>query len=418
MLEGEAAFLRTFELSTRIQSISRAEGRSATAAAAYRSCSAITCERGGRTHDYRRKKGLETALIVLPDGAPAWAADRSSLWNAAELRERNGKRGKNALAFKADAVTAREFMFSFPAELSPEGRLQAATTIARHLADTHGIAADFAIHRPGKDGDSRNFHCHMLTTTRRLAADGLTEKAREWTALKTGAVLAKHFRAFVAQTLTQELAREGKAHLVKVEYLSFKERGSGQKPTRHQGPARTNSLRHEKGQAREAWIKAVRTAQAERHRDELASLKSRQAFALAVKDGDLVGRERKGIAAIQEALRAAQDADKAPSGASRLFQVAAGKAMKADFERQQRAAQRVEAASQQIAELKASLQAERAALAASHAAERAALIERHRQEDQQFSRAAAARQQFDRVAEVQARRPQGHGHDHEHGRRR
>ena len=148
--------VRVFELSTHVQSISRGDGRSATAAAAYRACCEIECEREGRTHDYSRKQGLEVAEIVLPKGAPAWAANRSRLWNAAELVERNGKRGKNAGAFKADAQTAREFFFSFPVELSAAGRLKVARAIARHLADVHGIAADFAIHKPGKDGDERN----------------------------------------------------------------------------------------------------------------------------------------------------------------------------------------------------------------------------------------------------------------------
>lgn len=121
---------------------------------------------------------------MLPADAPAWASDRAKLWNAAELVERNGKRGKNAGQFKADAVTAREFLFSFPVELSATGRLTVAHTLARHLADTHGIAADFAIHHPGAEGVERNYHCHLLTTTRRLTAEGLTKKAREWSGLK------------------------------------------------------------------------------------------------------------------------------------------------------------------------------------------------------------------------------------------
>jgi hypothetical protein len=122
---------RIFELSTRVKAISRGKGkegkrqpRSVTAAAAYLACCVIDCEREGTTHDYTRKRGLEVARIVLPEGAPSWAADRAKLWNGAELRERNGKRGKNAGAFKIDAQTAREFMYSFPAELSAAGRLK------------------------------------------------------------------------------------------------------------------------------------------------------------------------------------------------------------------------------------------------------------------------------------------------------
>ena len=201
MSGAAAANARIFELSTRVQAIGRNDGtsrrhgwakrrdgttrppkpsRSATAAAAYRACCVIDCDREGRTHDYTNKAGLEASEIVLPADAPAWARDRAKLWNAAEFRERNGKRGANANSFKANAQTARDLMFTFPCELSAAGRLNAARIIARHLVDTHGVAADFNIHEPGREGDSRNHHCHLLMTTRRMTADGLGEKAREW----------------------------------------------------------------------------------------------------------------------------------------------------------------------------------------------------------------------------------------------
>jgi len=70
-----------------------------------------------RTHDYSRKQGLEASEIVLPKGAPAWARDRAKLWNAAERKEQNkDKRAKSK--YKANAQTARNVMFSYPAELS------------------------------------------------------------------------------------------------------------------------------------------------------------------------------------------------------------------------------------------------------------------------------------------------------------
>lgn len=66
---------------------SRAKGHSATAAAAYRSGSKIADERTGVVHDYTRRAGVEHSEIVTPKDAPAWAADRAALWNAAELSE-------------------------------------------------------------------------------------------------------------------------------------------------------------------------------------------------------------------------------------------------------------------------------------------------------------------------------------------
>lgn len=396
--------MRVFELSTHVKSISRKDGRSATAAAAYRSCSAITDERQGRTHDFTRKRGLEVAAIVLPAYAPAWALDRAQLWNAAELVERNGKRGKNAGQFKADAVTAREFLFSFPVELSAPGRLMVAHTLARHLADTHGIAADFAIHHPGAEGDERNYHCHLLTTTRRLTAEGLTKKAREWSSLKLGAALARSFRALIAKTMNEALAAEGKGGLVHVEHRSFKARGSSQVATRHQGPTRTSINNKRARQLRAAWERDNRRQQLDRHGVELTALKSRHDASLAAKLADLAERRRHGIAAIRAELARAQAADVSAKGTRRLFEVATGNAMRADFDRQTRAAQRIEAADQQIAALKAGLDAERAAYARTQAGERAALVERHGKEDQQMRQAVTARTAFDRAAMVEQRR--------------
>lgn len=230
--------MRIFDLTTHIKSISRS-GRRSAVAAAYRACTAITCEREGRRHDYSRKRTLEADAIVLPAGAPDWAADRSKLWNAAELRERNGKRGRRAGQFKANAVTARQFLISFPAELSANGRWAVALTLARHLADTHGLAVDVTAHKPHHFGDERNHYCHMLTTTRRLTADGLGKKAREWDDLKSGAALVRSFRALVAHTLNAALADEGLADRLHVEHRSHKAQGLPERPTRHEGSVRT-----------------------------------------------------------------------------------------------------------------------------------------------------------------------------------
>ena len=54
-----------------VKTISRAEGRSATAAAAYRAGVEITDERTGEIHDYTRKGGMVATEFFLPTGAPA-----------------------------------------------------------------------------------------------------------------------------------------------------------------------------------------------------------------------------------------------------------------------------------------------------------------------------------------------------------
>ena len=388
---------RVIELSTHLKAIGRGTGkdgtrtpRSATAAAAYRACCVIECDREGTIHDYSRKRGLEASRIILPADAPAWAKERAKLWNAVEQRERNkDKRAKTTE--KLNAKTARECMFSFPAELTPAGRLKAAEAIARHLVETHGVAADFSIHQPGKEGDNRNFHCHLMFTTRRMTAKGLGEKAREWDDLKTGPALTKQLRAFIAQTLNDELKAEGKADTVTVEHRSFKERGGGQVATKHWGPVKTHTLRKKQQRDRSAWQVKERTAQTDRHAKDRAGLKVRQDFNLQAKLADLAAREKAGIAAIRDELKAQQAADAAPKGASRLFQRVTGQAMRADFEREARHAQRIEAAERQIAEFKAAIQKERSDYVAGQKRDADALADRHGRDDRQFRQAVAAR---------------------------
>ena len=87
-----------------VKTVSRATGRSAPAAAAYRTASRIENERDGMTHDYTRRSGVETSFIVAPTGA-AWAEDRSALWNAVEAAEK-----------RKDAKVAREYELALPHE--------------------------------------------------------------------------------------------------------------------------------------------------------------------------------------------------------------------------------------------------------------------------------------------------------------
>jgi hypothetical protein len=162
--------------------------------------------------------------------------------------------------------TARDILFTFPAELSKAGRFNSAMKIAQYLADNYLVGVDFNIHEPGKDGDERNYHCHMLTTTRRMTADGFGEKARELDDGTTGPAHAKK-RAFIAQTLNDELKAEGRADAVHVEHRSFKARGSAQVPTRHMGQ-HEHIKRQQRNRATRAWTAQQRKDQKERHGKE------------------------------------------------------------------------------------------------------------------------------------------------------
>lgn len=113
------------------------------------------------------------------------------------------------------------------------------------------MAADVAIHAPGKEGDNRNHHAHILLTTRRLGPDGLGEKTRELDDQKTGKELVKQWRERFA-TLQNERLREA-GHAVQVDHRSHAERGLEAEPTRHLGPTasaieRRTGERSRKGQ--------------------------------------------------------------------------------------------------------------------------------------------------------------------------
>ena len=181
-----------------VKKITRASGRSAVAAAAYRSAELIYCEREGRTHDYTRKSGVEYLTIITPENAPAWAQDRASLWNHAEAAEK-----------RVNAATAREWEIALPAELNAQDRQNLAVSFASDLVDRYGVVADIAIHAPHRDGDQRNHHAHILTTTRRIEDDGFTVKTRELDDRKLGSQNVIDMRAHWAEMQNAALERSG-----------------------------------------------------------------------------------------------------------------------------------------------------------------------------------------------------------------
>ena len=65
--------------------VSRGKGKSAVAAAAYRSGEKITNEWDGMTHDYTRKRGVVHTEILLPPHAPPSFSDRATLYLTASL---------------------------------------------------------------------------------------------------------------------------------------------------------------------------------------------------------------------------------------------------------------------------------------------------------------------------------------------
>ena len=179
-----------------VKAVSRSAGRSATAAAAYRTATRIDCAREGRVHDYARRSGVAHAEIIVPDTA-TWAQDRSALWNAAEAAEK-----------RSNATVAREYELALPGELSTRGRVALARAFGQELTTRYGVAADLAIHAPGRQGDQRNWHAHVLTTTRVVEAEGLGKKTRVLDDQKTGPAQVSALREVWADLTNRFLEQE------------------------------------------------------------------------------------------------------------------------------------------------------------------------------------------------------------------
>lgn len=145
-----------FHLSVKI--ISRNSGRSAIAAAAYRAGEKLKNEeKGGKVHDFSRKKGVVYSEIQLPENAPNEYKDRQTLWNKVQEVET-----------RSDAQLAREVEGALPQELDRKKQIELVHDYIQEQFVNKGMIADWSIHDKG-DG---NPHAHIMLTTRSLKEDG------------------------------------------------------------------------------------------------------------------------------------------------------------------------------------------------------------------------------------------------------
>jgi hypothetical protein len=219
-----------------VKPVSRAGGRSATAAAAYRAAELVHDQTTGQTFDYTRKRGVEHSEIVLPTEAARrdinWARDRQALWNAAERSEN-----------RSNSRVAREYEIALPHELTRRQRLELVREFAGEIANRHGVAVDFSIHAPHREGDMRNHHAHLLATTRVIEPGGLGDKATiEWSdgnrrkaQLEPAKKEIEAIRERWAVLTNEKLLEHG--HEARVDHRSLEAQGIEREPTVHLGPA-------------------------------------------------------------------------------------------------------------------------------------------------------------------------------------
>ncbi|GHU57242.1 hypothetical protein AGMMS49975_22380 [Clostridia bacterium] len=213
-----------------IKIFSRSKGKSAVAAAAYRSGEKITNEYDGEVHDYTRKGGVVHTEILLSENAPAEYADRSILWNAVEKSER----------YKT-AQLAREIEIALPVELTREQNILLVRKYVKENFVSAGMCADICVHDKG-DG---NPHAHIMLTMRAIEKDGKwCAKSRNVDGRKINTVdwndrdKAEEWRKAWADYANAALRQNGKLTDKNVlDHRSYERQGIEQIPTIHLGVA-------------------------------------------------------------------------------------------------------------------------------------------------------------------------------------
>lgn len=217
-----------------VKNISRGDGRSVVAAAAYRAGETLQNEAEERASAFGGRRDVLHAEIRLPPGAPEWMAERERLWNAVERAE-----------VRKDARLAKEIEMALPRELPRATWLE----LVRTFADAYvslGFVVDLAIH---DDGTAHNPHSHLLLTTRVLAGEGFGPKVRA----ADGKAFVLEARKLWATLTNGMFAKKGFA--LTIDYRSHAENGVAEEPGRHRGPdpaARRARRRNMPGADREA----------------------------------------------------------------------------------------------------------------------------------------------------------------------
>lgn len=210
--------------------VSRGSGHSSTAKSAYISGQEITDGLTGEIHNYTKRDGVEHTDVILPSGIDK-EITAQELWNKAELAEN-----------RKDARVAREWTIALPHELTAEQRKELAQDLAREITDRYQVGTQLAIHTPSKHGDDRNYHVHILSTTRKIDQTlNLTEKSdierdrKQCTqmGIPNSQEQIIQLREMISTKINQHLE---KAQIKEqVTHFSYKDQGLDRIPTRHMG---------------------------------------------------------------------------------------------------------------------------------------------------------------------------------------
>ncbi|KAJ8139437.1 hypothetical protein OY671_007352, partial [Metschnikowia pulcherrima] len=171
--------------------VSRANGSSAVASAAYRAAERSHDDRLGRDHDFSNKAGVVHSEIISPEGAPERLNDRACSWNEVEAGEK-----------RKDAQLAREVEFAIPREMNTAQGVSLARDFVEKQFVDRGMVADLNVHWDrGKDGEPKP-HAHVMSSMREVGPEGFGQKVREW----NSNALSKEWREAWADHVNERLA--------------------------------------------------------------------------------------------------------------------------------------------------------------------------------------------------------------------
>jgi len=200
--------------------IGRGTGRSAVAAAAYRSASRLEDERLGRHHDFTNKAGVVHSEVMLPEGAPGRLLDRETLWNEVEATEK-----------RKDAQLAREVEFAIPREMTREQGIALARDFVQREFVARGMVADLNVHWDiDADGEAKP-HAHVMLALREIDGEGFGVKVREWNAT----ALLQHWRTAWADHVNARCAALGID--ARIDHRSYEHQGIDLEPQHKIGAA-------------------------------------------------------------------------------------------------------------------------------------------------------------------------------------
>jgi len=212
-----------------VKTISRGNGRSAVACAAYRSGEKLVCNFYGKEQDYTKKTGVEFTEIYAPKNTNTELLNRQTLWNQVEKAER-----------RKDALLAREFEIAFPSELNAEQRKKMLNELCQNIVNKYGVLVDAAIHAPHTDSgsDERNYHAHIMFTTRSINEHGCfsAKKYRDFSR-DNGTETVSHWRELFAELCNHHLEKNGFDE--RVDHRSYQDQESDLEATQHEGPQAT-----------------------------------------------------------------------------------------------------------------------------------------------------------------------------------